>query len=83
MARKLFRSGNSTVVSLPGEVLEVLNLDAGDEVLITADPEGGRIVITPVQRSLANVEADFLEQVDRFIDRYAPALERLADEPEE
>jgi hypothetical protein len=29
------------------------------------------------------VEADFLAEVDRFIDRYAPALERLAGEPEE
>ncbi|MGC9400634.1 MAG: AbrB/MazE/SpoVT family DNA-binding domain-containing protein [Anaerolineae bacterium] len=82
MARKLFRSGNSTVVSLPGEVLEVLDLDAGDEVSVTADPEGGRIVITPVARPLAGVEPDFLAQVDRFIDRYAPALERLAGDPE-
>ena len=82
MARTLFRSGNSTVVSLPTEVLEVLGLDAGDKVSVTADPEGDRIVITPVARPLEGVEPDLMVQVDHFIDRYGPALEKLANESE-
>jgi putative addiction module antidote len=82
MARKLFRSGNSTVVSLPPEVLEALRLDVGDEVVVTANVEDGHVVITPVEQPLSGVSPDFIKQVDRFIDRYGPALERLAGEPE-
>jgi len=78
MGRKIFRSGSSIVVSLPPDVLEALNLDAGDEVNIIADPEQQRIVITPLQATLPGVRSDFLEKVDRFIDRYQPALEKLA-----
>ena len=43
MARKIFRTGNSTVVSLPSDVLEAVGLELGDEVTILADPEHHRI----------------------------------------
>jgi hypothetical protein len=36
-----------------------------------------------VKRPLPGVRPDFVEEVDRFIDRYGSALERLAGEPEE
>ncbi len=80
MGRKIFRSGNSTVVSLPTEALEILQLSLGDEVTVVAEPEHRRIVITPIETNLPGVRQDFLEQVDRFIDRYRPALEKLAHE---
>jgi putative addiction module antidote len=78
VARKLFRSGNSTVVSLPSEALDALGLEPGDEVTVAADPAGGRIVITPVEPSLPDVSPGFLDEVDRFVDRYFPALDKLA-----
>jgi putative addiction module antidote len=78
MARKIFRAGNSTVVSLPTDVLDALGLELGDEVTILADPENNRIVITPA--TLFGVRPGFLEQVDRFIDDYRPALDALAKE---
>jgi len=80
MPRKIFRTGNSAVVSLPADALETLGLGLGDEVTVTADPERGQIIITPAAPSLPGVRAGFLEQVDRFIDRYQPALEQLAKE---
>jgi putative addiction module antidote len=80
MARKVFRSGNSSVVSIPPEVLEVVGLQTGDEVTVTADLERHRIIITPVVPELPDVREDLLEQVDRFIQRYRPALEKLASE---
>lgn len=78
MARKIFQTGNSAVVSLPADVLEAIGLQLGDEVTVTADPENGRIIITPA--TLPGVRPDFLERVDRFIDNYRPALEKLAQE---
>jgi len=80
MARKVFRSGNSAVVSIPPEVLEVVGLQTGDEVTVTADLDLQRIIIMPVAPELPGVREDLLEQVDRFIHRYRPALEKLATE---
>jgi putative addiction module antidote len=80
MARKVFRSGNSTVVSIPPEVLEVMGLQPGDEVTVTADLDRHQIVIVPAVPRLPDVREDLLEQVDRFIQRYRPALEKLASE---
>jgi putative addiction module antidote len=78
MARKIFRTGNSTVVSLPVDVLEAVGLGLGDEVTVVADSEHGRIIIAP--STLPGVRPDFMERVDRFIENYRPALETLAQE---
>ena len=80
MTRKIFRTGNSAVVSLPGDVLESVGLNLGDEVIVTADSEHRWIVVAPAQETLPGVRPDFLEQVDRFIERYKPTLEALAEE---
>ena len=80
MARKVFRSGNSAVVSIPPEVLEVVGLQTGDEVTVTADLDLRWIIIMPTAPELPDVREDLLEQVDRFIHRYRPALEKLASE---
>lgn len=80
MARKIFRTGNSAVVSLPADVLETVGLAPGDEVTVTADPERQQIIVAPAAPTLPGVRPDFLDQVDRFIERYRPALEALARE---
>jgi hypothetical protein len=58
--------------------MEITDLELGDEVDITADPERNQIVITTA--TLSGVRPGFLERVDRFIDRYRPALDTLASE---
>ena len=78
MPRKIFRTGNSVVVSLPEDVLEIVGLALGDSVTVVADPEQRQIIITPAEAALPDVRPDFLDLVDRFIDRYRPALETLA-----
>jgi putative addiction module antidote len=78
MPRKIFRTGNSAVVSLPADVLEQVGLALGDSVAVTADPRLKQIIITPVEASLPGVRPDLLERVDRFIEQYRPALETLA-----
>ena len=80
MPRKIFRTGNSAVVSLPADVLEMVGLELGDSVIVLADPEQRQIIIAPAEPSLPGVRPGFLERVDRFIEEYRPALETLAKE---
>jgi bifunctional DNA-binding transcriptional regulator/antitoxin component of YhaV-PrlF toxin-antitoxin module len=61
-------------------VLEVMGLQTGDEVTVTADLDLRRIIIMPTAPELPDVREDLLEQIDRFIHRYRPALEKLASE---
>ena len=76
--RKIFRMGNSMVVSLPRESLEVLNLKEGAPVSIGLDQENQRIIITPAAAELAGVDQEFARQFTEFVEQYRPALEALA-----
>jgi len=78
LGRKIFRTGNSAVVSIPPEALEALGLELGDEVTVTVDPKREQIVLTPA--TLPGVRPGFLDRVDRFIERYQPALKALSEE---
>ena len=80
MPRKIFRTGNSAVVSLPADILETVGLELGDAVTVVANAEQRQIIITPAETSLPGVRPDFLDRVDRFIEQYRPALETLASE---
>lgn len=73
MFRKVFRSGNSLVVTLPPEVRD-LGIDADSEVDVRV--EDGRVVIEAGHRS--SVTPEFLEWADAFIERHQQLLERLA-----
>ncbi len=76
MTRKVFRAGNSLVVSIPGDAIEHLGLGEGSEVIVEVDREEGRIVIYPSE--IKGVDKEFARQVDEFIETYRPALEELA-----
>jgi putative addiction module antidote len=76
--RKIFRTGNSMVVSLPKEMLDVLKLSEGGEVSVELDTEHGHILITPAAAEGRGVDAEFAKQVADFIEEYRPALDALA-----
>ena len=80
MLRKIFKTGNSVVVSLPKDAIDYLQMGEGSEVNVELDREKRQIVITPAQTSLAitGVDRDFALQVAEFIEQYRPALEELA-----
>jgi putative addiction module antidote len=79
MLRKLFRTGNSIVISIPKDILDELNLSEGESVSVELDSKQRQIVISPVERPLAvGVDETFARQVDGFIKEYRPALEALA-----
>ena len=79
MLRKIFRTGNSIVVSIPKEILDELKLSEGENVSVELDRKQRQIVISPVEKPLAvGVDESFTRQVDEFIKEYRPALEALA-----
>ncbi|MFZ2096915.1 MAG: AbrB/MazE/SpoVT family DNA-binding domain-containing protein [Anaerolineales bacterium] len=80
MIRHLFKTGNSIVLSLPKEVLDDLGIKGGEKVNLELDREQHRIIITPVEKSvaIAGVNEEFARQVNEFIELYHPALDELA-----
>lgn len=80
MLRRLFKSGNSVVLSLPREMLESLGISDGESVSLEIDRQQRRLIITPAERPLAiaGVDEGFSRQVDDFIAHYRTALEELA-----
>jgi antitoxin component of MazEF toxin-antitoxin module len=80
MIRRLFKTGNSIVISLPKEVLDDLGMKDGERVNLELDREQRRVIITPVEKpnAFAGINEDFARQVDDFIQRYRLALEELA-----
>jgi len=80
MLRKVFRTGNSVVVALPKDALELLGISEGSGVSIDFDRVKRQVIISQVNESLAvaGVDEEFARQVSEFIDHYRPALEALA-----
>lgn len=79
MVRKIFRTGNSMVVSLPKELLDGLRLGKGAMVDVQLDQTRGVITITPVLAATEGMDVAFARQVEDFIDQYRPGLEALAN----
>jgi len=80
MLRKIFKTGNSVVVSLPKDAIEYLHMGAGSQVNVELDREKRQIVITPTEADLeiAGVDPEFAHQVAEFIEQYRTALDELA-----
>ena len=80
MKRKVFKTGNSVVVSLPKEVVEFLGIAPGGDVSVDLDRENRQVVITPLGEppEITGVDGNFARQVSEFIEAYRPALEALA-----
>ena len=78
MVTKLQRTEKGITVLLSDDILEILGLDDGAEVSITARPEQGQIIITAADTVLSGVDEEFARHVSDFIEQYRPALEALA-----
>ena len=79
MLRKLFKTGNSIVVSLPKDIIEPLGVSEGAEVSVELDREKGQVIIRPIEQPVAgSIDADFARQLAEFIEEYRPALEALS-----
>ncbi|MCI0519633.1 MAG: AbrB/MazE/SpoVT family DNA-binding domain-containing protein [Chloroflexi bacterium] len=80
MLRRLFKTGNSVVLSLPKEILDSLGVSSGEDVSLELDVKQRRVIITPAEKLpvVAGVDEAFARQVSEFIEQYRPALEELA-----
>jgi antitoxin MazE len=80
MLRKVFKTGNSVVISLPKDALELLGISEGSNVSMDLDRENRQIVISPAEEPMAEagIDEEFAQQVAEFIDQYRLALEALA-----
>lgn len=79
MSRKIFKAGNSAVVSLPKEMLKALQIRDGSQVDVILDQPNRQIIIRPTEDlPIAGIDTDFARQVSEFIATYRPALEELA-----
>jgi antitoxin component of MazEF toxin-antitoxin module len=78
MIRRLFKTGNSIVLSLPRQALQSLGLEDGSDVQVEVDISRSALVITPyVQPIVPGLDAEFSHQVEDFLAHYRPALEEL------
>ena len=79
MLRKVFKTGNSLVVSLPKDLLEPLGVKDGMDVSVELDRKNHQILIRPIEMPFATgLSEEFARQVNEFIEQYRPALEALA-----
>lgn len=78
MVSKVFKLGNSLVVSLPEETAIMLGLQEGSEVSVIVDVSNQQIVIKPAAEHREGIDETFAWQLTAFIERYRPALEALA-----
>ena len=78
MIRKIFKTGNSLVVSLPSEAKDRLGIQPGSEVEVEINEKEGVLVIRPVKQRATGITPEFARLVDEFIDEYRDVLEALA-----
>jgi len=80
MQRKVFKTGNSLVVSLPKDAIEEMQIKEGSVVLVYYDRITKQLIVEPRKSTPAveGVDEEFARQVSDFIDQYKPALDELA-----
>lgn len=80
MQRKIFKTGNSLVVSLPQDAIEEMQMSAGSVVSVYYDRVSSKLIIEPIRpdQAVAGVDEEFAKQVSDFIEEYKPALDELA-----
>ena len=80
MQRKIFKTGNSLVVSLPKDAIEELQMSEGTVVSVYYDRVTSKLIIEPIdpEREVEGINEEFAKQVSEFIEEYRPALDELA-----
>ena len=80
MRRKIFKSGNSLVVSLPKDAIEEMQISEGTMVSVYYDRVTKKLIVEPVDtdQTVEGINEEFAQQVSEFIEQYRPALDELA-----
>ena len=76
--RKIFKAGNSCVVSLPMNMLKALGLKDGSHIVIEINRENRELILKPVIVKNSNMSIDFVRMVDKLLIDYESVIRRLA-----
>jgi len=76
--QKLYKNGNSVVVTIPNEYLKVLDLRDGSQVEVQA--RGDELIVSRKQKKAEaqGVDAKFMQMVDEFMTEHQDVLEELS-----
>ena len=74
--QKLYKNGNSIVVSIPREYLKEYNMRDGTEVIV--ENKEGVLINPKKRRDIASVDSKFARMVDEFINDHEDVLAELA-----
>lgn len=75
--RKVFKAGNSSVVSLPFDMLKALGIKDGSHLSVELNREKRELILKPVVVKSSNMSIDFVRLVDKLLIDYDFALRRL------
>lgn len=80
MQRKVFKTGNSLVVSLPKDAIEEMQISEGSVISIYYDRVTKKLIVELIRpdQAVEGVDEEFAKQVSDFIEEYKPALDELA-----
>ena len=80
MQRKVFKTGNSLVVSIPKDAIEEMQISEGTVVSVYYDRVTSKLIVEPVDtdQAVEGINEEFAQQVSEFIEQYKPALDELA-----
>lgn len=76
--RKVFKAGNSSVVSLPADMLKALGIKDGSHFSVELNREKRELILKPVVVKSSNMSIDFVRLVDKLLIDYDFALRRLS-----
>ncbi len=78
MVQQLLRNGDTLVVALPIEAVELMGLREGSEVSVAFDRQTQQLRLWAGSADAADVDAEFARELAEFIEQYRPALLALA-----
>lgn len=74
--QKLYKNGNSIVVSIPKEYLKEYNMRDGTEVVV--ENREGIVINSKKNKTVTSVDSKFARMVDEFINDHEDVLAELA-----
>ncbi|MPM91339.1 hypothetical protein SDC9_138467 [bioreactor metagenome] len=77
--RKIFKAGNSCVISIPANMLKALGLKDGSHLTLEVNREQKSIILKPVVVKNSGMSIEFARLVDKLMVEYDYALRRLAE----
>lgn len=80
MQRKVFKTGNSLVVSIPKDAIEEMKISEGSLINVYYDRATKKLIVEPIEtgQAVEGVDEEFAKQISDFIEEYKPALDELA-----